>query len=70
VAELSGTHDLGTDPRTVALGEGAVDPAGAAGLTDHLAPKPGGEHPLVQPFAGVTERCVEALTFTGAKAVE
>jgi hypothetical protein len=24
----------------------------------------------VQPFAGVTERCVEALTFTGGEAVE
>jgi hypothetical protein len=70
VAELSGTHDLGADPRTVALSEGVVDPPAAAGLTDHLAPKPGGEHPLVQPVTGVTERCVEALTFTGAEAVE
>jgi hypothetical protein len=29
-----------------------------------------GEHPLVQPVPGMTEMCVVALTFTGAKAVE
>jgi hypothetical protein len=49
VAELPGTHDLGADPRTVLLGEGVVDAAAAAGLADHLAPEPGGEHPVVQP---------------------
>src|SRR5829696_8984144 len=70
IAELPGTHDLGTDPRTVLLGEGVVDAAAAAGLADHLAPEPGGEHPAVQPFAGVAERCVVALTLTGAEAVE
>src|ERR687886_2344903 len=70
VAELPGTHDLGADPRTVLLGEGVVDAAGATGLADQLAPEPGGEHPVVQPFAGVTERCVVALTFAGAEAVE
>src|SRR5215217_6185386 len=70
VAELPGTHDLGADPRTVLPGEGVVDAAGAAGLADHLAPEPGGEHPVVQPVAGVTERCVVALTLTGAEAVE
>jgi hypothetical protein len=69
-AELPGTHDLGADPRTVLLGEGVVDAAGAAGLADQLAPEPGGEHPVVQPFAGVAERCVVALTFAGAEAVE
>ena len=36
----------------------------------NLAPPPGGEHPFVQPFPGVTERCVVALTLTGAEAVE
>jgi hypothetical protein len=51
-------------------GEGVVDAAATAGLADHLAPPPGGEHPLVQPFAGMTERCVVALTLTGAEAVE
>jgi hypothetical protein len=33
-------------------------------------PPPGGEHPLVQPFAGVTERCVLALTLTCGETVE
>jgi hypothetical protein len=70
VAELPGTHDLGADPRTVLLGEGVVDASGAAGLADHLAPPPGGEHPVVQPFPGVAEMCVVALTLTGAEAVE
>src|SRR5215218_7658858 len=69
-AELPGPHDLGADPRTVLLGEGVVDAAATAGLADHLAPEPGGEHPLVQPLAGVTERCVVAQTLTGAEAVE
>jgi hypothetical protein len=40
------------------------------GLADHLAPPPGREHPFVQPFAGVVERCVVALRFAGAEAVE
>jgi hypothetical protein len=51
-------------------GEGVVDAAATAGLADRLAPEPGGEHPLVQPFAGVAERCVVALTLTGAETVE
>ena len=54
----------------MALSEGVVDAAGAAGLADPLAPPPGDEHPLVQPFAGVTERCLVAQTFAGAEAVE
>src|SRR5215211_7921346 len=70
VAEFPCTHDLDADPRTVLLGEGVVDAAAPAGLADHLAPEPGGEHPLVQPFAGVTERCIVALTFARAEAVE
>jgi hypothetical protein len=65
VAELPGTHDLGADPRIVALDEGVVDAAAPAGL-----PPPGAEHPLVQPVTGVTEMCVAALTLTGAEAVE
>ena len=70
VAELVRTHDLGADPRTVLPGEGVVDAAAAAGLADRLAPPPGGDHPVVQPLAGVAERCVVALTLTGAEAVE
>jgi hypothetical protein len=42
--------------------EGVVDAAGATGLAGHLVPPPGGEQPFVQPFAGVAERCIEALT--------
>ena len=45
-------------------------PRGAAGLAHHLVPPSGGEHPFVQPFAGVAERRVEALTFAGAETVE
>ena len=52
------------------LREGVVDAAAAAGLADHLVPKLGGEHPLVQPFAGVAERCIARRTFAGGEAVE
>src|SRR6266498_3233931 len=54
VAELVRTHDLGADPGSELLREGVVDAAAAAGLPDHLVPPLGGEHPLVQPFAGLT----------------
>jgi hypothetical protein len=47
------------------LDEGVVDAAAAAGL-----PPSGGEHPFVQPVAGVTEMCIGALTFAGAETVE
>jgi hypothetical protein len=50
--------------------ESVVDAAAAAGLAAHLAPPPGGEHPFVQPLAGVAERCVEALRLAGAETVE
>src|SRR5918992_1489712 len=69
-AELPGTHDLGADPRAVLPGESVVEPAGAAGLADQLAPPPGGEQPFVQPLARVAERCVAALGLAGAKTVE
>jgi hypothetical protein len=65
VAELSGTHDLGTDPGIELPCEEVVDPAATAGL-----PPPGGEHPFVQPVPGVTEMCVVALALAGAEAVE
>src|SRR3954471_19262168 len=70
VAELPGTHDLGADARGEQLREGVVDAAGAARAADHLPAPPGGEHPFVQPFAGVTEMCVGALALTCAEAVE
>jgi hypothetical protein len=70
VAELAGSHDLGTDPRIVPLDEGVVDAARAAGPAELLAAPAGGEHPFVQPLPGVAKRCVVALTLTGAEAVE
>lgn len=70
VAELSGAHDLGADPGRELPREGVVEAAGPAGPADRLVPPPGGEHPLVQPFAGVAERRVTALPLTGAEAVE
>jgi hypothetical protein len=45
--------------------EGVVDAAATAGL-----PPPGGEHPLVQPVAGVAEVGIGALAFAGAESVE
>jgi hypothetical protein len=42
-----------------------VHAATTAGL-----PPPRGKQPFVQPLAGVAERCVVALTFAGAEAVE
>jgi hypothetical protein len=68
VAPLPGAHDLRSDPRIVLPDEGVVDAAATTWLV--AAPPPGGEHPFVQPFAGVTEMCVAALTFAGAEAVE
>src|SRR5919204_1274138 len=70
VAELPGTHDLDADATIVQPHDGVVDATGAAGLAEPLAPPPGREHPFVQPFAGVAERCVEAQTFAGAETVE
>src|SRR5204863_5159244 len=70
VAELPGTHDLGADPGSEQPQEGVVDAARPTRLAEHLAAPLGGEHPLVQPFAGVTERCVAGLTFAGCEARE
>src|SRR5579872_2100766 len=67
---LPSTPDLGAVPWAVSLGEGVVDAATTAGLADHLAPKSGGEHPLVQPLARVAKGFLEALPFSGAEAVE
>jgi hypothetical protein len=50
-------------------GEDVVDAAAATWLVEPAPPR-GGEHPLVEPFLGVTERCVVALTLTGAEAVK
>jgi hypothetical protein len=69
VAELPGTHDLRADPRGEQPQEGVVDAAGPAGPAEQLASPAGGEHPVVQPLAGVSERCVEALTFASAETI-
>ena len=69
VTPLSGTHDLGADPRIEQLCEGVVDAAATTWLVEP-APPPGGEQPFVQPLPGVTEMCVGALALTGAEAVE
>jgi len=69
-AELPGTHDLGADLSSEQPQEGVVDAAAASGLASPLAPPPGDEHPLVKSFAGVAERCVQALTFAGGETVE
>ena len=69
-SELSGTHDLGADPRVVQPKERIVDAAAAAGLADHLVPPSRAEHPLVQPFARVAEGLLEGQPFAGPEPVE
>ena len=54
----------------MAFGEGLVDTFGATGLADHRVPEPGGEHPLVQAFSGVTERGIERDAVAGAEPVQ
>jgi hypothetical protein len=69
-AELVRPHDLGADSRSEPLRERVINPAAAAGLADHPVPPLRGEHPFVQPFAGVAERCLLSLTLTGAETVK
>jgi len=69
VAELPGPHDLGTDPGAMLLSEGVID-ATAIRFRQTSLPPLGVEHPFVQPFPGVTERCILGLPGTSAKAVE
>lgn len=54
-AELAGAHDLGADARLVLLGERVVDADGAALASQDRRAEAGGDHPLVQPVAGVAE---------------
>src|SRR5262245_43439852 len=65
VAELAGPPDLRAAPLIVPVEEGVVDAAAAT-----RRPPPGGEHPLMQPLAGVAERGFEAQAFDGAEAIE
>jgi hypothetical protein len=53
----------------VPLGEGVVD-AAVVGWRQPRLPPLGGEHPFVQPFAGMAERCVAGLTLSAPEAVE
>jgi hypothetical protein len=68
VPELPGAHDLRADAGLEEPREGVVDPAAASGLP--AGPPPGGEHPLMQPVAGVAKVALAALTFTGGESVE
>jgi hypothetical protein len=67
VAELPGAHDLRADPGLEQPREGVIDAAAAAGPL--AGPPPGGEHPFMQPVAGVTKMSVAALTFAGSETV-
>ena len=58
-AELARAHDLGADARLVLLGERVVDAGAAARRRHDRGAEAGGEHPLVQPVAGVTEGRLE-----------
>jgi hypothetical protein len=68
MAELPGAHDLRADAGLEQPREGVIDAAAAAGFL--AGPPSGGEHPLMQPVAGVTEMQVAALTFAGSETVE
>jgi hypothetical protein len=70
VAPLAGAHDLGADLRVVHARVGVVDAAAAARLAEHRPAPARGEHPVVQPVAGVPEVRGGALPLAGAEAVE
>src|SRR5215469_11090111 len=69
-AELAGAHDLGADAGTVHRSERVVGAGTSAPAAAHLIPEPGGEHPLVQALACVTERGAGGLTRAGSEAIE
>jgi hypothetical protein len=58
-------HDLGTDALLVLLGEGVVHSGASAS-----APEASGEHPLVEPLAGVAEGRFGGLWLSCGEAVE
>src|SRR5690606_15553526 len=63
--ELVGSHDLGSDPLAVLLGERVVE-----AVASLLGPEPGADHPLVETLAGVTERGFQGLGLTRGEPVE
>src|SRR3954453_16711164 len=69
-AELARAHDLGADPRLVLLGERVVDAGGAPRASHDRGTEAGGDHPLVQPMAGVTEGRFECLTVASRETVQ
>src|SRR3954465_11980200 len=69
-AELARPHDLGADPRLVLLGKRVVDAGGAPRASQDRGTEAGGDHPLVQPMAGVTEGRVECLALAGRETIQ
>src|SRR5688572_8495096 len=69
-AELSRAHDLGADCTRVLAREGIVEAAAPPRLARVLVPPARGEHPFMQSFARMTERCLAALRLTRAETVE
>ena len=69
-AELARAHDLGADARLVLLGDRVVDADGAARASHDPGAEAGGDHPLVQPMAGVAHGGVECLALAGGEAIQ
>src|SRR5262249_28971666 len=68
--ELARAHDLGADARLVLLGERVVGAGRAARASQDRGPEAGGDHPLVQPMAGVTEGRLERQALAGPETVQ
>jgi hypothetical protein len=64
------THNLGADARSPVAGEGLVGSGASARLAVHLVVGAGSEESVEKSGSGVSERLIEGLSFTGAKAVE
>jgi hypothetical protein len=68
--EFAPAHDLGADVDAVPSGKGVIDAHAATALTDHRAPEPCIEHPLVKTLSSVAERSFEREAVTSAESVE
>src|SRR5256885_3519491 len=69
-AELASAHDLRTEPELDPFGERMVDTRRSAGIAGLRVPEAGGEVPLVQAMAGVTERGVEREALASTEPVQ
>jgi hypothetical protein len=69
-AELVAPHDLRADPGTPGGRQRVVDAGAAAAFALHGPERLGGEEPLHELLAGVTEGRVEALALARAEAVQ